>query len=236
MQMKSREYSLFSRLLDLIAPRTCRCCGCRLAFTETFLCASCDIQLPRTGFADRPDDNAMAKLFYGRVPLERAASMAFYRSHDNYSKMVYRLKYGRQPEIGREMGRFMAEEMTAKGFFDGITALVPVPLAPKRQRQRGYNQSYEMALGIAQVTRLPILKGVLQRTKFERSQTVLTHQERADNVKDVFKVKNASLLSGQHVLLVDDIVTTGATMTACATKLKQAADVQISCISWGFAH
>ena len=137
--------------------------------------------------------------------------------------------------LGSVMGRLMARELQMSNFFEGIDAIIPVPLAKKRERQRGYNQSHELAKGISEITRLPIYNKVVRRTVFEGSQTSLGRWERNENVEQVFKLKDTTTIQGKHLLIVDDVVTTGATVIACAKELCKAGDVRISVLSLGLA-
>ena len=227
--------SFWSRLLDLVSPRLCPVCGRRLTITEQTLCAPCNLHLPRTGFQRDPLRNIMAKTFWGRMPVERVAALFYYEAGSQTGLLVYELKYHDSPEIGVAMGRLTAREFMADGFFEGIDVIVPVPLAKKRQRQRGYNQSQMIAQGVSEVTGLPIYNKVLRRTRFEGSQTQMGRWERLENVENVFELKDTTRLRGCHVLLVDDVVTTGATMIACARELLKAGDVKVSLLSLGFA-
>ena len=177
----------------------------------------------------------MARLFWGIIPVERAAALFYYEAGSKECNILYDLKYHDHPEIGREMGQLMAHEMAGSGFFDGIDMIVPVPLASKRQRQRGYNQSAELAKGISRVTGLPISDCVVQRRVFTISQTKMGFWERQENVARVFELSDAISIQGKHLLLVDDVVTTGATMTACAREILKAEGVRISLLSLGFA-
>jgi ComF family protein len=226
--------SFWSRLLDFVSPRLCVVCGRRLTITEQVICASCNMHLPRTGFQRDPLENIMAKMFWGRIPVERAAALFYYEAGAQADQIVYDLKYHDSPEIGEMMGRLMAREFMGDGFFEGIDVIVPVPLSRKRQRQRGYNQSAELATGISEVTGLPVCTKAVRRTHFSKSQTQLHHWERRDNVDGAFLLKKPELLRNRHVLLVDDVVTTGATMVACVREILKAEGVNISLISLGF--
>lgn len=221
-------------LFNLISPKQCVMCGCRLAASEDVICTSCNIDLPRTGFSARPYDNDMAKLFWGRIPVERAAALFYYRAHSDASRIVYSMKYFDHPEVGELMGRMAAEEFAANGFFDGIDVVVPVPLARKRLRERGYNQSFEIARGVGEVTSLPVDRKAVKRKSFKGSQTRMNRWQRNDNVKDVFMLKRADGLAGKHILIVDDVVTTGATVISCAEELMKCGDVKFSVMSLGF--
>lgn len=226
---------LWHQLLDLVEPRLCAVCGRRLSLTEQVLCVSCNAHLPRTDFQLDAYNNTMARLFWGIIPVERSAALFYYKAASGVSHIIYDLKYHDHPEIGYEMGCFTASEFGKTGFFDGIDMIIPIPLARKRQRQRGYNQSLCIAEGISRVTGLPICHKVVWRTKFVKSQTQMDHWGRQENVRDVFRLKDAGVIRGHHILLVDDIVTTGATMAACARELLKAGDIRLSLLSLGFA-
>ncbi len=221
-------------LFNLIAPKQCAMCGCRLAASEDVICASCNIDLPRTDFSAHPYDNDMAKLFWGRIPVERAAALFYYRAHSVSSRIIYQMKYYDHPEIGELMGRMAATEFMAAGFFEGVDVVVPVPLARKRQRERGYNQSFEIARGVNDITHLPVESKAVKRKSFKESQTKMNRWQRNDNVKDVFTLNRAEGLAGKHVLVVDDVVTTGATVISCAEELMKCGDVKFSVMSLGF--
>ncbi len=230
-----KPISFWHRLLDLISPRLCVVCGHRLTVTEEVICARCNFHLPRTGFQHNAYENDMAKLFWGQIPIERATAFFYYEAHAETANILYELKYKDHPEIGEIFGRMFAAEIKSAGFFDGIDGIVPVPLAKKRQRQRGYNQSEEIAQGISEITGLPIYKKVVKRISFKGSQTNKGRWDRQENVEHVFDLIDAEAVSNKHLLLIDDVVTTGATCIACAKVLCQSANVRISILSLGFA-
>ncbi len=220
--------------MDLISPRLCVVCGNRLAVTEETLCSKCYLHLPRTDFANDLYENMMAKLFWGQIKLEKATALFYYEPHAETAQILYELKYKNHPEIGVVMGRMMAKELMKSGLFEDIDALVPVPLAKKRERERGYNQSLELAKGVSEVTGLPIANLVIRRTKFVGSQTKRGRWERNENVEHVFELVDDNI-SDQHLLLIDDVVTTGATVIACAKEMQKASNVKISVLALGFA-
>lgn len=227
--------SFWSRLVDLIAPRACVVCGGQLGIHEFFICGSCNLQLPRTNYADNPYENDMARLFWGQLPVERCAALFFYQGGSGPSQILYELKYKNHPEIGEFFGRMIAEEWNDTGFFEGIDLIVPVPLAKERQRQRGYNQSLHIARGIGSVTRLPIVTNAVSREQFVESQTQKDRWQRNENVEGCFRLNDGSALKGRHVLLIDDVVTTGATICSCGREMLKAGDVRFSILTIGFA-
>ncbi len=224
---------MLTALLDFISPRACRICGKRLSTAEEEICTVCNRHLPRTGYATAPYDNNMAKRFWGRINIERAAALFFYESHNSPSRLIHDLKYHGKEDVGIWLGRVTAEEFGAEGFFDGIDMIVPVPITWRRRWHRGYNQSTAIARGVAQVTGLPVNDKALKRTHFSLSQTQLSVSERMSNVDDSFRIRSGKGIAGKHILIVDDIVTTGATVSACGKELEKAGAEKISVMSIG---
>ena len=222
------------RLINLIAPKQCVMCGCRLAIGEEVVCSSCNYELPRTDYCHKPYDNDMAKLFWGQIPIEKAAALFFYRAHSDSSRILYSLKYLDHPEVGELMGRFMAKEFGRFGFFDDIDVIVPVPLTIGRKFSRGYNQSMEIARGVKEITHIPIMKNAVRRHSFTASQTEMNRWQRNDNVSNVFVCNHRKNLNGRHVLIIDDVVTTGATIISCAGELMKCGAAKFSVMSIGF--
>lgn len=223
---------IFRRLGEVVCPRHCRLCRRRLAPTERSLCSACSLSLPYTRYRAAAG-NPLELLLHGRFPFEKASAYLYYIRGTRSRHIIFDLKYYNHPEVGLELGRRMAADVLDTGFFEGIEVLIPVPLARRRQKKRGYNQSEWLARGISGVTGLPVEAHALERTVDNPSQTTRTIAERAQNVEGIFALtpKGAALLRGHHVLLVDDVVTTGATVTACADALLQAENVKISVLS-----
>lgn len=226
--------SLWSRVLDFVSPRLCAVCGSRLSVTEHALCSACCLRLPRTGFCLRPYDNPVAQAFWGQADVERAASFFYFEPHSEVSRMIYSLKYKGRPDIGVALGRLAAGEFMAAGFFDGVDVIVPVPLARKRLRERGYNQSAEVAAGVSSLTGIPVDERSVCRKAFKTSQTKLGRWERLGNVSGLFEVRRQERLLGKHVLLVDDVFTTGATVMACASAVAAVPSTTVSIMTLGF--
>ncbi len=224
----------WTRIVDFIAPRSCVICGRRLSPTERSLCSVCVLHLYRTTFQFTPEDNEMAQLFWGLLPVERTAALIYYEPRSETAALIYKLKYGHRPDIGEDLGRIMAEEMKPAGFLDGIDILLPIPLSKKRYWQRGYNQSEMLARGMSEVTGLPVITKAVRRTNFRQSQTSLTRKERQENVEGTFVLRHPELLENKHVLLIDDICTTGATLLACSEAIRSVKGIHISILTLGF--
>ena len=227
--------SFWTKLLDLFSPRLCVGCGNRLMPSEAVLCSDCLLHMPLTHFSQHAFDNPMARLFWGLFPVERAAALFFYEPNTQMANMIHAMKYYDRSDVAENMGVLVARSFMADGFFDGIDAIVPVPLSKDRLRQRGYNQSECIASGVSQVTRIPVCKKVLGRKTFAGSQTHLSVYQRRENVEQAFHLQDAVSLSGHHLLLVDDVVTTGSTIAACGRLLQQIPDVRISVLALGLS-
>lgn len=226
--------SILECIIDLIAPRECCLCGRRLHTEEQILCTSCNISLPRTHFSHHPYDNEMAKEFWKLIPIEKAAALFYYQSHAPASNIIYDLKYHNHPSIGYHMGKMTAMEFCKDNFFDGIDIILPVPLSFKRKLKRGYNQSMEIAKGVNEITKIPIDEKLIKRTKFKSSQTHKNRWGRTENVKGLFRLIHPERAQGKHILIIDDICTTGATITSCAQELVKAGDIKISVLTLGY--
>lgn len=221
--------------ISLLFPRCCVVCGRSLAKGEECICAMCNINLPRTNY-HLQKDNQVEQLFWGKIPLERATSFFFYRKGSDFRQILHQLKYGGQKEIGAIMGRYMASELTVSGFFEGIDVIIPVPLHKRKQRIRGYNQSEWIARGISAVTGICIDTEVIVRRKHTDTQTRKSTFERWENVDGIFELHHAESLKGKHLLVVDDVLTTGATTVACASRLMEIEGVRISVLTLAVAE
>lgn len=224
---------MLKRILDLIFTRHCSVCGTRLTGTEKAICMNCNITLPRSMQWREPKGNMVAQRFWG-MGVERAAAYMEYDSQSAIAHIFHNMKYHHNKNVAREMGRMMAREMSEAGYFDGIDCIVPVPLTRSRQRTRGYNQSEILARGISDITGTRVRTDILKREHFSGSQTRLTAMERAHNVKDAFALGNTKDTAGKHILLIDDIITTGATTRACVKELKNIDNVKVSVVALGF--
>ena len=221
--------------LSLFSPRCCVVCGQPLAKGEEEICMVCNMHLPRTNY-HLQKDNPVEQLFWGKLPLVRATSYFFYRKGSDYRFILHRLKYGGRKEIGKTMGEYMAAELMPSGFFEDVDLIVPVPLHKKRQSARGYNQSEWIARGITAVTGIPTDCKVVVRRKNSETQTRKSVFERWENVEGIFELSSSSGLQGKHVLVVDDVLTTGSTIASCCSALMRAEGVRISVLTLAVAE
>ena len=221
-------------LLDFFFPRTCVICERRLAPTERSVCAGCLSALPRIIYKGGDEHGRIERLFWGRVAIERA-TCGFRYDSDEVRTLVHAFKYHGQPHAAADIGEVLADELSATDFFDGIDVLVPMPLHQKRLRQRGYNQCDYIARGLQRVTHLPILKNALRRLRNNPSQTHLTMLQREENVKDLFQVVRPELLENKHILLVDDVMTTGSTLLSAMQELHAIPNIRLSVFTIAYA-
>ena len=225
---------LFSDFISLLFPRLCSACGDHLVHNENIICSACHVAIPKTGF-HLQRDNYVEKLFWGRCLIEKAAAWAYYTREGRMTKLIYRFKYNGIKEIGSEIGRIYAITLLESGFMDDIDLIIPVPLHPKRERKRGFNQSLVLAEAISEVSDKPVSIDSLVRVARTETQTVRSRVERWRNVEGIFAVGNNSSLENKHVLLVDDVITTGSTIDACTTALTSIPGVKVSAVAMAVA-
>ena len=220
-----------SDLLDIIFPRRCCVCGELLSSQEQDICLNCLYALPKV----EPHVSAeIEKIFWGKIDIERAASFIYYHKGSPYNNIIHALKYKGRPWTGMLFAGMAAAELNEKGFFDGIDAIIPVPLSRKKRRKRGYNQCDYIADGISKATGIPVLKDIVERNISNETQTDKSRDERWENVKGIFTLKKPELLEGKHILLVDDILTTGATLASCASAIQACCNCRTSIFTLGY--
>lgn len=211
----------------LLFPKNCEACGRALTRNEEILCFDCLFELPRTHFC-KDLENPIMQMFTGRMRLERATALFAFQKGSRYRKLLHSLKYHHKPEIGVLLGKELGAEMLSSGNFADIDYIIPVPLHPNREKKRGYNQSERIGSGISAVTKIPVLTGVLIRNVETQTQTKMNKEERWQNVSGKFVLTDAEILKGKHVLLVDDVITTGATTESCGSVLLSVEGLRLS--------
>ena len=232
--MNIAPVSFVTRLFDLLSPRQCAGCKRRLSIGEWVACDRCMLHISFTPFSFAPRNNMMARMFWGLVEVERAAALFFYEANSEPAMLIHAIKYHGQRDLAENLGEMLARELEKDDFFSGIDVIVPVPLSADRQRTRGYNQSECLGKGISNIMHIPVAKNVLARKMFKGSQTRLNPVERRRNVEQAFWLVDGAAVEGKHVLLVDDVMTTGSTLLACATALSAVPGVRISMATLGF--
>jgi ComF family protein len=201
---------------------------------ESLICTECFVVIPRTNY-HFVEDNPVAQLFWGRCLIEKAAAFSYYNKGSRIRKLIHNLKYNGIREIGYDLGRLYGLSLKTSGFINDIDIIIPVPLHPMKERIRGFNQSETISMGIADVTRLPVDIKSLARTLVSATQTKRSRYERWTNVEGIFQVIDSKSIMGKHILLVDDVITTGSTIESCANELLRIEGVKVSVVALAFA-
>ena len=222
-----------SDLIDLIFPRHCCVCGETLSRQERDICLNCLYTLPKI---EPHHKKEIEQIFWGKIDIERAASFMYYRKGSPYNALMHKLKYKDAPEVGTRLAEMAAKELMDSGFFDGITRIVPLPLSKKKLRKRGYNQSEYIAMGLSNITGISVDNSLVKRDIANETQTHKNRDERWENVKEIFSVNGNFSLEDEHVLLVDDILTTGATICSCAATLQKECGCKISIFTLAYTY
>lgn len=200
--------------LHLLYPHYCEGCHTDLQSRESLLCASCENSLPQTNFWNIPH-NAVEKIFRHRLPLEAAAAAYFFTNESLLQHLIMQLKYQNMPEAGKWLGNRLGSFLQSSERFATIDCILPLPLHPKKEFIRGYNQALVIANGLAETFHKPVITNALIRNQFTKTQTQENRLNRWNNMQGVFHVAYPNLIKGKHCLLVDDVITTGATLEAC---------------------
>ncbi len=222
--------SLLHDLADLFFPRLCPICRQALNRDEKGICTDCLHRLPRTNYHLDPF-SPMAQLFAGKIPIERCAAYFFFTTPGDARSLIHHIKYHGGKQCGERLGYIYANELKPSGFFDEIDLLIPIPLHPSKERKRGYNQSEWIARGIHQATGIPLCTDALHHTTDSRSQTRKGVYQRWLDTHTAYEADTSSIPPGSHILLIDDVITTGATLLACAQSLHDQGTQRISCLT-----
>lgn len=209
-----------SRFLDILFPRRCHVCGSALADGERHVCRICLDALPRTHYHLR-EHNPMETRFAGIFPFEKASAWLIYSRGAAVTNLIHDFKYRGIPSLADELGEAMGCELAMTGFFGDADAVMPVPMYPLKQARRGYNQARLLAAGCARATALPLTDN-LRAARGHKTQTRMTPEQRVENLRGVFRVENPEELSGRHIVLIDDVCTTGSTLREAAETLTKA--------------
>lgn len=225
---------IWSDLLNLFYPNLCLLCKEPLIQGEEHICSYCLYKLPQTGF-HLLDNNPAEQLFIGKFPVEHASSFLYYTKGGNTQKLIHSLKYNNNKELGYYLGKLAAQTLMQTNYCNDIDLLVPVPLHPNRLKSRGYNQSEWIANGIASLLCKSIDSTSLQRIKKTTTQTSKSVFNRWSNVQDIYNVQSTLNFTGKHILLVDDVITSGATTGAAAEAILKVPNTRISILSIAIA-
>lgn len=222
-------------LQDLIFPPLCACCQKALSEKEEILCSVCVLKLPKTNF-HLINKNPVFEKFKGRITLRQASSFLFFTQESSVQSLIHQLKYHRKTQIGTYLGKIFAESLSQNNWLRDIDYIIPIPLHPKKKKRRGYNQSSFIAKGIALKSNIKIIEeDTVIKIKNTESQTKKSGLERLNNVTGVFRLARPKVVSEKSILLVDDVLTTGATLESCALEVLKGHPKSISIATLAYA-
>lgn len=225
--------NLVDDFISLFYPRTCMACGSTLFHNEEVICTSCLLHLPKTGF-HKIKDNPVAQVFWGRANLESAAALFYYRKGGKVQHLIHQMKYLGHKEIGIFLGELYGSSLKRSEYFKTVDTIIPIPLHKKKLKKRGFNQAEIFAKGLANTMNVPVDIHTVYRDVATSTQTKKSRYKRWENVSDIFKLQDLNTLAEKHVLVVDDVITTGSTMEACVNTLQNVPGIRISVVSIGF--
>lgn len=214
-------------IIEALFPRYCAGCERTVTSSEEIVCFECKSSLPYTKM-ENYDENAAAIRMLTRLPFEHAFSLLYFIEKGSTRHLLHNLKYKNQPDVGIYLGKLIGEKLSKSTWGATLEGIIPIPLHRKKEASRGYNQSELIAEGISKILGIPVLEKAVVRCRNTESQTDKNRSQRAANVANAFEVKDAKMLSDKHILLVDDVLTTGATLSACGKAILDATDCKIS--------
>lgn len=217
----------FEDLLCLIFPHLCLACEKNSPPYGEQICTPCKASLPEANF-HFDKENLFTERFWGRLELESAAALYLFTKQSRVQHIIHHLKYEGKKDVGVILGRKFGADLKRSPLFSEVDLIVPVPLHFRKQRLRGYNQSEMFGIGLSESMGIPCVSNGLKRIVHSESQTKKSKEERLVKIKDVFEVNKPKVLAGKHILLVDDVMTTGATLEVCANKILQLPGTKIS--------
>lgn len=208
-------------ILQLVFPHICDGCGSDMLDEESRLCIRCLARLPETGFHMHAN-NPAEKIFWGRIPLAAATAQYYFTKESLIQKLMHQFKYRSDQALGMMLGRLMGIALAQTNRFLGMDALVPLPLFSAKERKRGFNQATVLCEGISEILNIPVLTKAVIRSQHTETQTRKGRMERWINMEGKFEIRDPGILIGKKILLVDDVITTGATLEACGTEIIEA--------------
>ena len=223
---------LLRKILDAVFPPLCQVCRDRLVEGERLLCAGCIADLCVSKYKDI-HNNSLAKSYWGVFPVESALTVYNFSIGNKLAEIIHQMKYFHNEELCRFMGEIIAYDARVEELLCEADALIPIPITAEREKHRGYNQSLLICEGICRTRKMEIVTDILRRRLFYSTQTAMNRQQRSKNIQGAFEMANGEKLSGKHVVLVDDIITTGATTRECLYVLRSVKGIKISVLALG---
>lgn len=225
---------MFNTILNLFFPKVCYACSHLLTDNEIDICTTCRHNLPVTNYHFENNDT-VEKVFYGRVKLEQATTLLRFQKKGIVQHLLHNLKYRGHETISKVLGEWLGNELKTVEAYNNIDVVIPVPLHINRLRKRGYNQVAKFGIEIAKALNAEYINSVLIKSTATKTQVFKKRMARWNNSNEVFTITNTNLIEGKHILLVDDIITTGATIEACANMLNKARNIKISVATMAIA-
>lgn len=227
--------NLFYDLKYIFNPSKCLACNILVNKDEKNICISCRHSISQVELLTN-NSNLLDLVFFGRIKVEESAYLMLYRKDGKVQRLIHQLKYQNRQEVGTILADWFGPQLNESGRFQDVDVIVPVPLHPKKLRLRGYNQLTTFGRGLSKYLQVPFDEDVLIRTNHKASQTLKDRLNRWVNVKEIFDVKTLDKWHDAHILLIDDVVTTGATLESCALALRKIPNVKISILTMAKAH
>jgi ComF family protein len=204
---------MLNDFFNLIFPKICFACNGDLLKQEEVICTSCQFSLPKTNY-HLDEDNPLTKIFWGRVGVKNVAAYYYFKKGGRVQNLLHQTKYKGAKQVGERIGELYGFDLQKSNWIETVDYIIPVPLHSKKLKKRGYNQSEYFARGLSKSTNKSLETTILYRKKHSETQTKKSRFNRWENVSEIFDVKNMEKLEGKHILLVDDVITTGATLEA----------------------
>ncbi|MDR1372442.1 MAG: ComF family protein [Dysgonamonadaceae bacterium] len=226
--------SLFNNIISLFYPKVCAVCKERLMGKEEFLCLHCFSDLPKTNY-HLIASNPAAERFYGKIPIQKACAYLYYNKGGMAQKIVEEIKYHGNRKLGICCGGMIAKDLIDSTFFSEIDLLVPVPLHPGKKKKRGFNQTEIIAKGISEITKIPVDTRNIRRTRANESQTTKNIFERYRNTVNLFELTDSHAMENKHILLIDDVLTSGSTLEAVARAVLHVKGLKVSILTLALA-
>jgi len=229
------QHGYLADFVSLLFPELCAACRASLVANEELICTDCLYNLPLTNFHLQPN-NIVARQFWGKIDLEGAYALYYFTKGGKIQNLMHQFKYKGIRQIGNLLGNIAGEQLNKNAVFNAVDVIIPVPLHKKRMRQRGYNQSACFAEGLAQKLNAGVQENNLVREVATETQTHKSRFARFENMQEVFVIKNPERLINKHILLVDDVITTGSTLEACGIQLLKIEGVKLSIATIAYAE
>lgn len=227
--------NILKNLSNLLFPKSCNGCGSHLCSYEVSICLRCRHELPLTRHLLHPQNETFKK-FYGKFPVEHASSIVYFNKKGIVQQLIHNLKYKGAQDIGTFFGEFYASQIKENAALKTVSEVIPIPLHPKKQKERGYNQVTRFGKALAETLKIPCNEKLLFRNRYSKTQTAKNIFSRSELNAELFDVKFSEKDHGKHFLLIDDVITTGATLEACGKALLKIPGAKISIITIAYAH